>query len=70
MYWAPDLIFQLWNSIYYISKSTNDTANDNELTLPCGNRINTVQNSKYHGCLCTGSLRRQGIRSHDIGYVE
>ena len=29
-----------------------------------------IQHSKYHGCWCPGSLRRQGISNHDIYYVE
>ena len=32
--------------------------------------INSVQHSKYHGCWCPGSLRRQDISTHDIDYVE
>ena len=36
----------------------------------CGNWINSVQHSKYHGCWCPGSLRRQDISTHDIDYVE
>ena len=34
--------------------------------LKCGHRINPVQHSKYHGCWCPGSLRRQDISTHDI----
>ena len=35
-----------------------------------GDRINQVQHSKYYGCWCPGSLRRQVISIHDIDYVE
>ena len=38
--------------------------------LTCGDRVNSVQHNKYHGCWCTGSLRRQNISTHDIDYVE
>ena len=38
--------------------------------LTCGDRVNLVQQSKYHGCSCPGSLRHQDIRTHDIDYVE
>ena len=38
--------------------------------LACGDRINSVQHCKYHGCWCPGSLRRQDISTHDIDYVE
>ena len=40
------------------------------LILACGDRINSVQRSQYHGCWCPGSLRRQDINAHDIDYVE
>ena len=36
----------------------------------CGDRVNSVQHSKYHGYWCPGSLRRQDISTHDIDYVE
>ena len=29
-----------------------------------------MQQSKYHGCQCPGSLRRQDISTHGIDYVE
>ena len=38
--------------------------------LTCGNRINPVQHSKYHGCWCLGSFRHQDISNHVINYVE
>ena len=38
--------------------------------LTCGDRINSLQHSKYHGCGCPGSLRRQDISTHDIDYVD
>ena len=36
----------------------------------CGDRINSVEHSKYHSCWCPGSLRRQDISTHDIDYIE
>ena len=39
-------------------------------TLNCGDRVISVWLGQYHGCWCTGSLRRQDISSHDIDYVE
>ena len=38
--------------------------------LTCREQIVPVQHRKYHGCWCPGSLRRQDISTHDIGYVE
>ena len=38
--------------------------------LMCGGRINPIQQSKYHGCWCPGSLRRQVINIHHIDFVE
>ena len=40
------------------------------LTITCRDWINPVQQSKYHGCWCPGSLRPQVISTHDIDYVE
>ena len=37
---------------------------------PCGDQINSVQRSKYHGCWFPGSLRRQDTSTHDIDNVE
>ena len=38
--------------------------------LTCGDRVISVSLGQYYGCWCPGSLRRQGISSHDIDYVE
>ena len=35
-----------------------------------GDRINSVQLNKHHGCWCPGHLRRQDISNHDVDYVE
>ena len=40
------------------------------LTLTWGDWVNSVYLGQYHGCWCSGSLRRQDISSHDIDYVE
>ena len=40
------------------------------LTLSVQGRVIPVQHSQYHGCWCPGSFRRQGISTHDFGYVE
>ena len=34
-----------------------------------GTELIQAQQSKYHGCWCTGSLRHQSISTHDIDYV-
>ena len=36
----------------------------------CRGQINSVQQSKYPGRWCTGSLRRQDISTRDIDYVD
>ena len=36
----------------------------------CGDQINLVHQSKYHGCWCPGSLHHQDISTHDLDYVE
>ena len=36
----------------------------------CGDRVNSVYLGLYYGCWCSGSLCRQDITSHDIGYIE
>ena len=45
---------------------------DHQLDKPlaCVDRFNSVQHSKYHGCWCPGSLRRQDISVYGIDYIE
>ena len=38
--------------------------------LTCGEQIDMVQHGKYHGCWCSGSLRRQDIITHGVDHVE
>ena len=40
------------------------------LTLNMWGLIDSVQHSKYRGCWCPGALRRQGINTHVIDYIE
>ena len=42
----------------------------NLFTLTSWERMNPVQQSKYHGFWCPGSLRRQDISVYDIDYVK
>ena len=36
----------------------------------CGDQVISVKLGQYHGCWCSGSLRRQDISSHDTDYIE
>ena len=47
----------------YIRPFNSERAGDELINLP-------IQHSKYHGCRCPGSLRRQNINTHNIDGVE
>ena len=61
------------------SSSSNDSSNSssdsssssiNTFCVTCQHSILNVRGRKYSGCWCPVSLRRQGIRTHCIDYVE
>ena len=71
--WKPNCIITTgWDQAKGIQMNQNNWgfAVSKYLPLTCGDRLNLVQHSRYHGCWCPASLCCQDISTNDIDYVE